>query len=71
MNHNEVCQNCKFFKETPLDANNQGQCRQLPPKQFAIRSQQGLQIVSAYPNVGKSDFCGNFELELANTGLDN
>ena len=71
MNKNEICANCKFFKETPLEGKDQGLCRANPPKQHALGSQQGVQFVSTFPSIKKEDWCGRFEPEVSKLGIDN
>lgn len=59
------CENCKFFKATPLQGKEVGQCRCNAPQVFPVPSHNGIGFVTSWPSVqGVDEGCGKGEPKL-------
>lgn len=57
------CSKCAYFESSYGDL---GYCRRRPPV-IAVRARltdQGGDVVSTWPEVGKSDWCGEYEISF-------
>ena len=56
----ESCMNCKFGAPAPQNIKARI-CRNEPPKMFMVPAPQGVQMLSDYPPVQASGWCGRWE----------
>jgi len=54
MKAQEICENCTFFAES------YGECRRHPPTVFVYEDGHQMQLVSQWPQVTRSNWCGHW-----------